>query len=200
MCTEPRPINSFLTPTLGILSGVVVLLCMGGVIMALFLRRHCIRENNRDQSSTTVANNSIANNLNNSNGSGIGARSSMVAINPRSQSLKPLIDNVECDLGAQLCAARMQADHWKPHLVSSMSSSSNYSPMGSTSSAYRHPIHSQHHQQLQSSWPVGEPPPLSLPPVMTMETTLIAPPYLTDSTMDLRSPDIIPPPSIGILI
>ena len=48
-------------------------------------------------------------------------------------------------------------------------------------------------------WPpvVGEPPP---PPsgALAMEPGLITPPYATDSSLELRSPDIIPPPVIGI--
>ena len=205
--TEPRPSNSILTPTLGILSGVVLLLCIAGIVVVVFLRRQCIREaqaaaaNNDGNASNGGLIRSSESALNQTNGTlGGGGGASTITkaargVNPRSQSLKPLMDSVDCNLdvggggvGGPMFVSRIEPDHWKNQMFC-------------------------HTSLTQLGWPVGEPPPSahspSLPPpppppntmMMTqqqsIEAGLITPPYTTDSSLDLRSPDIIPPPIIG---
>jgi hypothetical protein len=201
--TEPRPSNSILTPTLGILSGVVLLLCIAGIVVIVFLRRQCIREaqaaaNNDVNTSNGGLLRSSEAALNQTNGTSGGASTITKAargggVNPRSQSLKPLMDSVDCNLdaggrvGGPMFVSRIEPDHWKNQMFC-------------------------HTGLTQLGWPVGEPPPSvhspSLPPpppppsmMMTqqqsIEAGLITPPYTTDSSLDLRSPDIIPPPIIG---
>ena len=187
LVAEPRPISSMLTPTLGILSAVVVLLCMGGVIAVVFLRRQCQQEE-VSPASANANNNPADGSVAGSNSSGVLLAKKMnrnANCNPsRSQSLKPLVnENVmnESSLGSQLLATRMGPDRWKDHLL-------------------HHSSITHHLSSLELAWPVGEPPP-SLPPPppppKSIEPGLITPPYTTDSSLELRSPDIIPPPSIG---
>lgn len=193
---EPRPSSSILTPTLGILSGVVILLCIAGVIVVVFLRRQCLREAqaaaNNDGTANGILLRSEATN-NQTNGAAGGASTISKSargggVNPRSQSLKPLMDNVDCniDAGGPMFVSRIEPDHWKNQMFC-------------------------HTSLTQLGWPVGEPPPSHspiLPPpppppnmLMTQQQSikagLITPPYTTDSSLDLRSPDIIPPPVIG---
>ncbi|XP_046643483.1 nephrin-like isoform X2 [Daphnia pulicaria] len=200
---EPRPSNSILTPTLGILSGVVLLLCIAGIVVVVFLRRQCIREAQAAANNDGIGNASNGglirtseSTLNQTNGTAGGASTISKAargggVNPRSQSLKPLMDSVDCNLdaggGGPMFVSRIEPDHWKNQMFC-------------------------HTGLTQLGWPVGEPPPSahspSLPPpppppnmMMThqqsIEAGLITPPYTTDSSLDLRSPDIIPPPIIG---
>lgn len=202
-CAEPRPSNSILTPTLGILSGVVLLLCIAGIVVVVFLRRQCIREAQAAANNDGIGNASNGglirtseSTLNQTNGTAGGASTISKAargggVNPRSQSLKPLMDSVDCNLdaggGGPMFVSRIEPDHWKNQMFC-------------------------HTGLTQLGWPVGEPPPSahspSLPPpppppnmMMThqqsIEAGLITPPYTTDSSLDLRSPDIIPPPIIG---
>lgn len=200
---EPRPNGSILTPTLGILSAVVVLLCIGGVIGVVFLRRQCQRDTgqvgggdgtghnalHRSESSGLVGHQHL-------NGSGAATISKTVlgggSTNTlRSQSLKPLlmVGRVDVDgvtvMDGQMYAARIDTERW------------NHS---------KDPLYAGHTSAISSQlgWPVGEPPPsasTSPPPppsaAMMMEAGLITPPYTTDSSLELRSPDIIPPPVIG---
>ncbi|KZS21588.1 Sidestep protein [Daphnia magna] len=193
---KPRPSSSILTPTLGILSGVVILLCIAGVIVVVFLRRQCLREAqaaaNNDGTANGILLRSEATN-NQTNGAAGGASTISKSargggVNPRSQSLKPLMDNVDCniDAGGPMFVSRIEPDHWKNQMFC-------------------------HTSLTQLGWPVGEPPPSHspiLPPpppppnmLMTQQQSikagLITPPYTTDSSLDLRSPDIIPPPVIG---
>lgn len=186
--SEPRPSSSILTPTLGILSAVVVLLCIAGVIMVVFLRRQCRREGPPVANSDNSANLTHSDSAVIQNGSAAGAatisKTSRGGVNPRSQSLKPLMGSVDCDLdaGGPMFVARIDPDHWKDQMFA-------------------------HSPATQLGWPVGEPPPAqALPPPPPslllaqpppIEAGLITPPYTTDSTLELRSPDIIPPPTIG---
>lgn len=190
---EPRPNSSILTPTLGILSAVVVLLCIAGIIVVVFLRRQCRRE--AEAAANGDGSNGIGlirsdSAINQANGTGGSAstisKTARGGVNPRSQSLKPLMGSVDCDLdtgGSMFAAARIETERWKNQMFC-------------------------HTTQL--GWPVGEPPPSSQTPpppppppnvMMTqqqsIEAGLITPPYTTDSSLELRSPDIIPPPIIG---
>ncbi|XP_057370740.1 nephrin-like [Daphnia carinata] len=191
--SEPRPSSSILTPTLGILTGVVILLCIAGVIVVVFLRRQCLREaqaaaNNDGTANGILLRSEATNNQTNGTAGGASTISKSArggGVNPRSQSLKPLMDNVDCNIdpGGPVFVSRIEPDHWKNQMFC-------------------------HTTQL--GWPVGEPPPSSQTPpppppppnvMMTqqqsIEAGLITPPYTTDSSLELRSPDIIPPPIIG---
>lgn len=199
--TEPRPNGSILTPTLVILSAVVVLLGIAGVIGAVFLRRQCQRQNDpgggdgggstvlRSADGTAGQQQQPPNGASTISKTGLGNGGTMLmGGNPRSQSLKPLLmGSVDGEMDGQqhMFTTRMEPDpRWT-------NGSKHFSqPPISLSS--------------QLSWPVGEPPPsttlASLPPPsgLIMEAGLITPPYTTDSSLELRSPDIIPPPVIGI--
>jgi hypothetical protein len=182
---------------------VVLLLCIAGIVVVVFLRRQCIREAQAAANNDGIGNASNGglirtseSTLNQTNGTAGGASTISKAargggVNPRSQSLKPLMDSVDCNLdaggGGPMFVSRIEPDHWKNQMFC-------------------------HTGLTQLGWPVGEPPPSahspSLPPpppppnmMMThqqsIEAGLITPPYTTDSSLDLRSPDIIPPPIIG---
>ena len=213
--TEPRTNGqSFLTPTLGILSALVVLLFIAGVIAIVFLRRQCQREG---LTSTGVPGEMAANcgvdsapsNQNGTAGGGGGASiisktrdNGASSCNPRSQSLKPLMESVDCDMNAGcgsmlFSTSRMDpTSRWEEQQQQLMFNASNMRPSMTS----------------QLSWPVGEPPPHHLSAAMTpllpppsglimtqqpIETGLITPPYTRDGSLELRSPDIIPPPVIG---
>ncbi len=178
----------------------MVLLGIAGVIGAVFLRRQCQRQNDPgggDGGGSTVLRSAdgAAGQQQQPNGAstisktGLGNGGTMLmGGNPRSQSLKPLLmGSVDGEMDGQqhMFTTRMEPDpRWA-------NGSKHFSqPPISLSS--------------QLSWPVGEPPPsatlTSLPPPsgLIMEAGLITPPYTTDSSLELRSPDIIPPPVIGI--
>lgn len=179
------------------------MLCIAGIVVVVFLRRQCIREAQAAANNDGIGNASNGglirtseSTLNQTNGTAGGASTISKAargggVNPRSQSLKPLMDSVDCNLdaggGGPMFVSRIEPDHWKNQMFC-------------------------HTGLTQLGWPVGEPPPSahspSLPPpppppnmMMThqqsIEAGLITPPYTTDSSLDLRSPDIIPPPIIG---
>jgi hypothetical protein len=148
-----------------------------------------------------------------------GTNSSSSNNQTRSQSLtRPLMDSVDCDLNsgcgggagpmfAASSSSRMDpTTRWEEQQQQLMFNAATMRPCSVAS---------------QLGWPVGEPPPhinpssvmaplLPLPPPssvgvnMTMsqqqslDAGLITPPYtMTDSSLELRSPDIIPPPVIG---
>lgn len=179
----------------------MVLLCIAGIIVVIFLRRQCRRETETASSGDAgngnglIRSDSAVNQMNGvggtagSSASTISKTSARGGVNPRSQSLKPLMGSVDCDLdsGGPMFVARIEPDRWTKNQMFC------------------------HTNTTQLGWPVGEPPPSSqtaLPPpplplnmMMThqqsIEAGLITPPYTTDSSLELRSPDIIPPPIIG---
>ena len=153
--SEPRSSNSILTPTLVILSAVVALLIIAGIIVIVFLRRQCRRE----AETTSIADgngNGLIRSDSTANHNGAAGSASTISkagrggVNPRSQSLKPLIGSVDCDLdaggGGSMFVSRIETDRWK-------------NPMFG------------HASSTQLGWPVGEPPP---PP--PHQTSLLPPP------------------------
>lgn len=165
----------------------------------MFLRRQCLREAQAAANNDGTVNGALIRSEatnNQANGTAGGASTISKAargggVNRRSQSLKPLMDNVDCNLdaGGPMFVSRIEPDHWKNQMFC-------------------------HTSLTQLGWPVGEPPPSRspiLPPpppppnmLMTQQQSikagLITPPYTTDSSLDLRSPDIIPPPVIGTIL